>query len=116
MKYACLVYVDETLIEALPEEVLAGLDGTTLEFDRRLAAEGRLSFAQPLQPPKTAITVRVRDGRLSRTDGPFAETKEHLAGLFVVEAANIEEAVALAETSPMAALGSIEVRAFGERG
>ena len=72
-------------------------------------------LAQPLETPDTAVTIRVRSGGMSSTDGPFAETKEHLGGFFLIEARDMEEAVALAKTSPMAAMGAIEIRPFLEQ-
>jgi hypothetical protein len=115
MKFACLVYVDPDAMAALSPEQGDRLKDRSIEFDHRLRGEGHLILAQPLQPPGTAVTIRIRDGRLSSTDGPFAETKEHLGGFFLVEARDIEEAVRLAETSPMASMGSIEIRPFLEQ-
>jgi hypothetical protein len=112
MRYACLVYVDPALMGALPTAERARLDEATLDYDADLIAQGRIIMAQPLLGPETAVTVRVRGGRRSRTDGPFAETKEHFGGFFLLDVADIEEAVALAGESPMARLGSIEIRPF----
>ena len=72
-------------------------------------------LAQPLQPPETAVTIRVRNGTLSSSDGPFAETKEFLGGFFLIEARDLNEAIRLAEASPMARMGSIEIRPFLEQ-
>jgi hypothetical protein len=110
MKYACLVYVDGNAIAALSEEQGVRLSDDSIEFDQQLRSRGHLILAQPLQSPETAVTIRVRNGKMSSTDGPFAETKEHLGGFFLVEAQNIDEAVRLAERSPMAKMGSIEIR------
>jgi hypothetical protein len=84
----------------------------SIEFDHDLRRRNHLILAQPLQPPPTAVTVRVREGQRSRTDGPFAETKEFLGGFFLIEARDLDEAAGLAEVSPMAEMGSIEVRPF----
>jgi hypothetical protein len=115
MKYACLVYVDPDAMAALSPQQGDRLKDGSIEFDHRLRSEGRLILAQPLQSPETAVTIRRRDGRLSATDGPFAETKEHLAGFFLIEARDIGEAIRLAEASPMAAMGGIEIRPFLEQ-
>jgi hypothetical protein len=115
MKYACLVYVDESLIGALSPQEGKRLIDESVDYDWGLRNNGHLILAQPLEMPHTAVTIRVRGGRMSSTDGPFAETKEHLGGFFLIEARDIEEAVALAKTSPMAAMGAIEIRPFLEQ-
>jgi hypothetical protein len=115
MKFACLVYIDESLAGALSPEEHVRLTDATIDDDWRLRDEGRLILAQPLQPPDHAVTLRARDGRITRTDGPFAETKEFLGGLFMIEAPDIEAAVRLVADDPMAALGSIEIRPFLEQ-
>jgi hypothetical protein len=115
MKYACLVYVDESLIAALSPQGGKRLIDESVEYDWGLRNNGYLILAQPLQMPETAVTIRVRSGKMSSTDGPFAETKEHLGGFFLIEARDMDEAIALAKTSPMAAMGAIEVRPFLEQ-
>lgn len=115
MKFACLVYIDESLAGALSPEEHVRLTDETIDDDWRHRDEGRLILAQPLQPPEHAVTLRARDGRITRTDGPFAETKEFLGGLFMIEAPDIEAAVRLVADDPMAALGSIEIRPFLEQ-
>jgi len=115
MKFACLVYVDESLIGALSPQEGKQLIDESVDYDWRLRDSGHLILAQPLETPATAVTIRVRGGRMSSTDGPFAETKEHLGGFFLIEARDMDEAVALARTSPMAAMGAIEVRPFLEQ-
>jgi hypothetical protein len=115
MKYACLVYVDANAMGALSPEEGVKLIDDSVEFDVDLRNRNHLILAQPLQPPETAITIRVRDGRMSSTDGPFAETKEHLGGFFLIEARDLNEAIRLAERSPMARMGSIEIRPFLEQ-
>lgn len=110
MKYVCLVHVDAELMAALSPEELRALADRSIEYDWALRRRGQLVLAQPLHRPATAVMVRVREGRRSTTDGPYAETKELLGGFFVIEAGDVEEAVAIAGESPMAALGTIEVR------
>jgi hypothetical protein len=110
MKYLCIVYIDPELFGALSPKGLAELDEASLAFDEDLRASGRLILAQALQPIETATTIRVRDGRLSATDGPFAETTEHLGGFTFVEARDLNEAIEIAARSPIAPFGSIEIR------
>lgn len=103
MKYLCLVYLDENRLDELPDEDCVGFDTQIRKSGHRLASEA-------LQPVQTATTVRVRNGRLSVTDGPFAETKEQLAGFYMIEARDLNEAIQLASRIPPARVGSIEVR------
>ena len=107
MKYLCLVYGDENALESVPySECLA--------YDATLRKSGHCLASEALQPVHTATTVRVRNGRQSVTDGPFAETKEQLAGFYLVEARDLNEAIQLAAKSPPARVGSIEVRPIRE--
>lgn len=110
MKYVCLVHVDGSAMAALSEEEGTKLADDSIEFDWEVRRRGQLILAQPLQPPETAVIVRVRNGKMSSTDGPFVETKEFLGGFFIVEARDLNEAIQLAALSPMARMGSIEVR------
>jgi hypothetical protein len=110
MKYLCLVYCEGSKFEALaPDEKLA-LDRDSLAYDRELERGGYFITADALQPTTEAATVRVREGRMSVTDGPFAETKEQLGGFILIEARDMNEAIRLAAGIPLARLGSIEVR------
>ena len=103
MKYLCLVYADEKALEAVSDSECKG-------WGDSLRASGNHVAAEALQPVHTATTVRVRDGRVSMTDGPFAETKEQLAGFYLIEARDLNEALLLASRIPPARVGSIEVR------
>ena len=103
MKYLCLVYGAESAIQTLD-------DHECLAFDEGLRASGRCVASEALQPVETATTVRVRNGKLSVSDGPFAETKEQLAGFYLIEARDLNEAIQLASRIPPARVGSIEVR------
>ena len=103
MKYLCLVYLDEANWSVCP-------DGDCLEFASDLASSGRLVAAEPLHPADSATTVRVRNGKAAFFDGPFAETKELLAGFYLIEANDLNEALAVAARIPPAKYGSIEVR------
>ena len=107
MRYACLVYVDPiTAFDGSPENN-AILDEAG-PASRELTARGFINEALTL--PAEAVTVRVRNGKMRRTDGPFMETKEVLAGFVIVEAPDMNAAVAIAATNPMAKLGAVEVR------
>lgn len=110
MKYLLLVYTDPALLEALPaQDYDAHMQGCIRKADA-LHAEGTLLGSNKLEPPAQARTVRVREGRASVFDGPFAETKEVLAGYNLIEAGSMEEAVELAKQFPWARYGSMEVR------
>ena len=103
MKYLCLVYLEADKLHAVP-------DCECLNCGDDLRNKGVLLAAEPLFPVETARTVRVRNGRVAITDGPFAETKEHLAGFYLIDAATHDEAMRIAATIPPAREGSIEVR------
>jgi hypothetical protein len=107
MKYLCLVYSDEKTLHSLPE---SPQDSECLAYAQAIAESGRMVAAEALEPVETATTVRVRSGRVSITDGPFAETKEQLAGFYLVEAADLDEAIDIAARIPPARVGSVEVR------
>jgi hypothetical protein len=103
MKYLCLVYLEDQKLHAVPDrECQACGDG--------LRRSGVLVAAEALQPVETATTVRVRNGKLAVTDGPFAETKEQLAGFYLIEARDLNDAIQIAAKIPPAREGSIEVR------
>ena len=112
MKYVLLVYGEEKDLFALTPERAAKLDADSLAYDRALDREGKLVVAQALQSVKTSKSLRRRKGKAVVTDGPFAETKEQLLGFVMVEAADVEEALEIADGIPLAELGTIEVRAI----
>ena len=114
MKFLCLAYEEEEKLKALSEDEWLKLRQETLEYVDALTRDGRLVSAYPLQSATTASMVRIRDGRLSVTDGPFAETREQLGGFFLIEAADLEEAIQIASKWPSARIGSIEVRPIEE--
>lgn len=114
MQYLCLVYVQEKAFAAMTEEEIDTLDRASLANDEELRASGHLVIAQALQPVATATTVRVRNGRMSATDGPFAETNEQLGGFVFIEARDLNEAIQIASRWPSARIGSIEVRPIEE--
>jgi hypothetical protein len=114
MKYLCLVYVDEAVVDGMPEQVFDALSDAALASDDALRRSGHYVASNALQSVRAATSVRARDGRLAVTDGPFAETREHLGGYVLIEAADLAEAIELAAKIPMARLGTIEVRPVRE--
>ena len=107
MKYLCLVYLEKDKLHAVP-------DSECLACGDRLRASGVLLAAEPLYPADTAATVRVRNGKPTIVDGPFAETKEQLAGFYLIDARDLNEAIQVATRIPPAREGSIEVRPVRE--
>ncbi len=111
MRYACLVYMDDGLIPRLSSREQEKLNADSVAYDVDLKRSGRLVHAEALQGPEAATCVRVRNGKVSTTDGPFAETKEHLGGFILIEARDLNDALRIAEGIPLARLGAtIEVR------
>jgi hypothetical protein len=110
MKFLCLVYVEPDVFRALPAAERAVIDRDSGAYDQALEARGRYILAAALQPVGTAKTVRRRGGKVLLTDGPFAETKEVLAGFIFIEAKDLDEALRIATDIPMARVGSVEVR------
>ena len=102
MKYLCLAYEEESALDALSSEEWGALRQQTLDYVEELRRAGRLLTTHALQSVDNATTVRVRQGKLSTTDGPFAETKETLGGFFLIEAANLDEAIDVAAKWPSA--------------
>jgi hypothetical protein len=103
MKYLCLVYLDENRLDELPDE-------DCVEFDSGIRKSGHCLASEALESVQAATTVRMRNGKLSVTDGPFAETKEQLAGFYMIDARDLNEAIQIAAKIPPARVGSIEVR------
>ena len=116
MRYLLLIYGSEAARGAASEEERAAVFEAYMAFDREIAAGGQKLGGEALQPTATATTVQVRDGRTLTTDGPFAETREQLGGFYLVEAADLDEAIGIAARIPGAASGSIEVRPIWEFG
>jgi hypothetical protein len=114
MKFLCLAYEEEANLNALSQSEWQALRQETLEYVETLRAKGQLIDTRPLQSATTASTVRIRGGRLSVTDGPFAETKEQIGGFFLIEAGDLDEALRIAAQWPSARIGSIEVRPVDE--
>src|SRR5215218_4106539 len=107
MKYLCLVYLDEKKSDTVADSECRACSDELRRSGHHIAAEA-------LQSVHTATTVRVRNGRLSVTDGPFAETKEQVAGFYLIDAKDLNEAIQLAAKVPPARVGSIEVRPVRE--
>jgi len=107
MKYLCLVYLEEQKLQAVPDSECAAAGAGFRDRGLLLAAEA-------LQPVETATTVRMRNGKMSITDGPFAETKEQLAGFYLIDARDLNDAIQIASKIPPAREGSIEVRPVRE--
>ena len=103
MKYLCLVYGEEQQMQQVD-------DLSCLAFDQSVRSSGHCIASEALQPVATATTVRVRNGKVTVTDGPFAETKECLTGFYMIEARDLNEAISIASRIPPAKVGSIEVR------
>ncbi|MGH8195187.1 MAG: YciI family protein [Woeseiaceae bacterium] len=110
MKYLCLAYEDETTLNSLSQREWDVLRRETLDYVDSLRESNHLIVAEPLQSARTAMTLRVRNGSLSTTDGPFTETKEQLGGIFLIEATDLNEAIQIAARWPSAQIGTIEVR------
>ncbi len=103
MKYLCLVYGEEKAFEGMP-------DDECVAYDEVLRSRGQCIASEALQPVQTATTVRLRNGRVSVTDGPFAETKEQLAGFYLIDARDLNAAIQVAADIPPARVGCVEVR------
>jgi hypothetical protein len=109
MRYACLIYYDPKILFGGSPEANAVLAECTT-YDAKLQESGHFVMGEALQLPESAMTVRVRAGKMSSVDGPFMETKEMLGGIVLIEARDLNEAARVASGHPLARLGSIEVR------
>lgn len=103
MKYLCLVYLDENRLDEVPDE-------DCVEFDTSVRNSGQCIASEALESVHAATTVRVRNGKVSVTDGPFAETKEQLGGFYMIEARDLNDAIRIASKIPPARVGCVEVR------
>lgn len=110
MRYLCLVHMRPDTFAGLSEAEQRAFDRESLGYDRELEAGGHYIAAEALQGPENAVMVKVRNGEMSTTDGPFAETKEYFGGFILIEARDMNEAIRLAAGIPLARLGTIEVR------
>lgn len=113
MKYACLIYADESDPVATPAEdtpEFEAMMGGYFAFDEAVGGDAVVKGGEALAPTATATSVQVRDGSIVTTDGPFAETKEQLGGFYLIEATDLDHAISVASKIPHAATGTIEVR------
>jgi hypothetical protein len=110
MQYMILIYDNEKAWETMPESAGKEIFGAYMAYTEEMAKAGVLRAGDALKPTATATTIRVRDGKTLKTDGPFAETKEQLGGYYLIEVPNLEEALKWAAKCPSAKVGSIEVR------
>lgn len=115
MKYLVLIYDDERMLDALPPAETESMMAECQVYIDRLRQNGQLLDAKRLESARTATTLRLRNGRMLTTDGPFAETKEQLGGYILIEAKDLNDAIRLAAGFPWARTGRIEVRALLER-
>jgi hypothetical protein len=110
MKYLCLIYEDESALKGMTREQGQAIMADYFAFTEGIKKSGHYVGGEALKPTPTASTVRVRQGKVSTTDGPFAETKEQLGGFYLIEAKDLNDAIQVAARIPGAKTGSIEVR------
>ena len=110
MQYVCLIYLVEKDMNAMTRNEADACTEESLAYDEALRRGRHLVVAHALEPVETATTIRVRNGKVSATDGPFAETKEAVGGFDIIECGSMEEAVEIAAGHPIAQFGTIEVR------
>ena len=110
MKYLCLAYYDVQKFEALPKPEFEAIAKQCPAHDEELRKSGHLLFQASLGAPHASTTIRPRNGKPSITDGPFTETKEQVGGFFMIDARDLDEALAIAARIPMARRGTVEVR------
>src|SRR5918994_7982041 len=110
MKYLCLIYENERHWESMAPADSEAIMNEYFGFTEDIRKNGKLVAGEALQPTQTATTVRVRNGKVSTTDGPFVETKEQLGGFYLIEAKDLNDAIQVAAKIPSARTGAIEVR------
>jgi len=110
MKYLCLIYDEEKKLGGMSKSEGDAFMGEYFAFTEGIRKSGHYVAGEALQPVQTATSVRVRNGKVSTTDGPFAETKEQLGGFYMIEARDLNDAIQVASKIPSARLGTIEVR------
>ncbi|MFL5481402.1 MAG: YciI family protein [Gemmatimonadaceae bacterium] len=115
MKYLCLIYDDEQAWQKFPKDVQDKYMGEYTQFTSSIKQSGQHVGSNQLQPSHTATTVRIRNGKVSTTDGPFVETKEQLGGYYLIDARDLNDAISVASRIPSARSGAIEVRPIVER-
>jgi len=110
MKYMLLIHHDEAVFDNMSKEMQQQLLAESIDLTHQLHANGRYLSASPLQPSRTAVVVRARDGKSFVTDGPCIETREQIAGYFLIDAHDLDEATAIAAKVPGSRIGTVEVR------
>ena len=114
MKYLLMCCTEENKLDTMSKSECEALMDETLAYCEALQKSGHLIVVEPLEPVQMAMTVRVRNGKVSLTDGPFAETKEQIGGFFLINARDLNEAIQVASRFPSARIGSLEVRPVRE--
>ena len=114
MRYLCLIYDDESKWGTMPKEQAEAMMGEYFAFTEGIKQSGHYVGGEALQPTQTATTVRVRNGKISTTDGPFAETKEALGGYYLINAKDLNDAIQVAAKIPSSRIGTIEIRPIQE--
>lgn len=114
MKYLCMVFLDEKKLRAMSHDESQRLDDESLSYDETLRKSGHFVAAQALASVRAAKTLRLRNDKMSVTDGPFAETNEQIGGFILIEARDLNEAMQLASKIPVIRLGGVEVRPIKE--
>ena len=110
MKYLCMIYDEETMFAKMSPAESDAFLGEYRAFTQSIRAGGQFVAGEALKPVSTATTVRIRNGKVSTTDGPFAETREQLGGFYMIDAHDLNEAIQIAARIPSARTGSVEVR------
>ena len=116
MKFMLIVHHDEEAFSKIEKEKRQQMLAESVELTHQLHATGQYVHASPLQPAATAVMVRVREGKPLVTDGPFIETREQIAGYFLIDAKDFDEAIGIATRVPGARIGTVEVRPLKEDG
>ena len=114
MRYLCLIYDEEKQLAKMPKSESDAFMGEYFAFTEGIRQSGHYVGGEALQPVQTATTVRIRNGKVSTTDGPFAETREQLGGYYLINARDLNDAIQVAAKIPSARLGSVEVRPIQE--
>jgi len=114
MRYLCLIYDEEKKLGGMSKSESDAFMGEYFAFTDGIKKSGHYVGGEALQPVQTATTVRIRNGKVSTTDGPFAETKEQLGGYYLITARDLNDAIQVASKIPSARLGTVEVRPIME--
>jgi hypothetical protein len=110
MRFICLIHLDEDVLAAMPRQEESNLNAAHWDYNDQLRASGNFIVAEALAPAAETTRVKVRNGKTSITDGPFAEAKEVIAGFYLIEARDMDEAIAIASKIPSVEIATIEVR------